>query len=89
MADLVDDFLQRLIEHCPELPKEKLLTVERAVRDEWGGSTPYIGKGSPSARKEQRLAQALAEGRSLPGAFIAAGVCRRMGYYMLKRPAKK
>ena len=42
MADIVQDFMQRLAQLAPEVPAQTLQRLEVGIRQDWGGTEPYI-----------------------------------------------
>ncbi len=98
MADIVDDFLQRLQQLAP-IPDTARQQLEQQVRSEWGGAEVYVRRHARNARgrtsatrpdlaPEQRegvLAAAIQQGVPLADAFERAGLCRSKGYAYLNR----
>ena len=84
MADIVDDFLQRLAQLAPDLPKSTLQTLEIQSRQAWGGTEPYVGK-RPTMRNTVKIGDALRAAKPLSSVFSDAGISRRHGYRLLAR----
>lgn len=82
MADIVDDFLQRLAQLAPELPQSTLRTLEVQSRQAWGGTEPYVAK-RPTLRHTMSLGESLRAAKPLRQALADAGVSRRHGYRLL------
>lgn len=59
-------------------------TIERQVREVWGGDRRYVGKATVEG-KAYRLGAALATGATLLEAIEAAGLTRATGYRILGR----
>lgn len=87
MADIVDDFLTRLVQHVPGVPPEARVELESGLRQTWGGTEPYVGKRMSRVTRTSLVAQGLRQARPLGEVFAAAGVARRTGYRILS--AKK
>jgi hypothetical protein len=79
MADLVTRLLNLVEQHGPG-------EAERIIRQEFGGTEPYIAKRIPQAVRIERLAVSLQSGVPLPDAFAQAGVPRRTGFRLLRQP---
>lgn len=88
MADIVDDFLARLIALTPGFSSEIAARLEVDIRQHWGGTEPYVAK-RPAARHQLAIGQALAQGQPLAAAVSAAAVSRAQGYRILARPATR
>ena len=86
MADLIDEQMALLRATLPEQPKSFWQTLERRMRDAWGGERHYVGR-RPAEGKALRLGATLAHGGSLADAFDQAGVNRRWGFRLLLRKA--
>jgi hypothetical protein len=84
MADIVDDFLTRLAQLAPDLPKSTLQTLEIQSRQAWGGTEPYVGK-RPTMRHTVKIGEALRAAKPLSSAFTEAGIRRSQGYALLAR----
>lgn len=83
MADIVDDFLTRLVQHVPGVPPEARVQLETGLRQTWGGTEPYVGKRMSRITRTTLVAQGLRQARPLGEVFAAAGVSRRSGYRIL------
>lgn len=83
MADIVDDFLQRLQQHVPNLPADVAPALERTLRAQWGGTEPYVGKRLSITTRVRLVAGNLQKSQSLKECFAQAGVSRRTGYRIL------
>lgn len=83
MADIVDDFLQRLVATIPGVPPEASAQLERQMRQEWGGTVPYVRRRISRVQQREIIAASLREGAPLTEGFAKAGVCRRTGYSIL------
>ena len=81
--DIIDDLLRRT---RPLMPLDQWHRLAYELRQTWGGSEVYIRK-APAAGKAHLIGGSLAAGRTLSEAFKAAGVCRRQGFYLLRRRA--
>jgi exonuclease VII large subunit len=87
--DIIDDFIARLAAHAPAVAGEVAPKLERELRAQWGGTERhYVRKFEHSARRTQRIADALQSGQTLQQAFEAAGLKRRAGYVHLAKPWK-
>ena len=84
MADIVDDFLTRLKTLAPEIPAEVTGPLEASMRQQWGGTEPYVGK-RPSRLHSLAIGNALQQRQPIDQAFVMAGVSRRHGYRLLNR----
>lgn len=83
MADIVDDFLQRLAAHIPDAPLEVRVKIESSLRQAWGGTEPYVGKRLSRSTRTTLVAHGLQRQRPLGEVFATAGVSRRTGYRIL------
>lgn len=83
MADIVDDFLTRLVQHVPGVPHEARVQLESGLRQAWGGTEPYVGKRMSRITRTTLVAQGLRQARPLGEVFATAGVARRTGYRIL------
>ena len=83
MADIVDDFLARLVQHVPSVPHEARVQLESGLRQTWGGTEPYVGKRMSRITRTTLVATGLRQSRPLNEVFATAGVCRRTGYSIL------
>jgi hypothetical protein len=83
MADIVDDFLQRLAAHIPNTPPEVCAQLEGQLRQTWGGTEPYVGKRLSRVTRTTLLAHGLRQQKPLREVFAMAGVARRTGYRIL------
>lgn len=83
MADIVDDFLIRLVQHVPSVPHEARVQLESGLRQAWGGTEPYVGKRMSRITRTSLVAQGLRQARPLGEVFATAGVSRRSGYRIL------
>lgn len=84
MADIVDDFLTRLKTLAPEIPAEVTGPLEASMRQQWGGTEPYVGK-RPALQRSVKMGEGLRAQKSLGQVFAEAGIRRRQGYYLLGR----
>jgi hypothetical protein len=82
MADIVDDFLQRLRTIAPEIPAQKMQQLEAQTRQAWGGTEPYVGK-RPALQRSVRMGEGLRSQKSLGQVFQEAGISRRHAYRLL------
>jgi hypothetical protein len=82
MADIVDDFLQRLRTIAPEIPTHKMQQLEAQTRQAWGGTEPYIAK-RPALQRSVKIGEGLRAQKSLKQVFEDAGIKRAQGYYHL------
>lgn len=85
MADIVDDFLQRVAQHIPNTPPEALARLESGIRQTWGGTEPYVGKRVSRETRVSLVAHGLRQAKPLREVFAAAGVPRATGYRLLRR----
>ena len=83
MADIVDDFLARLVQHLPDAPFEVRHQIESSLRQAWGGTEPYVGKRISRATRTSLVAHGLRQARPLSEVFAIAGVPRRTGFRIL------
>lgn len=83
MADIVDDFLTRLVQHIPNTPPEVRLKLETGIRQTWGGTEPYVGKRLSRVTRTFLVANGLQRQRPLGEVFAQAGLSRRTGYRIL------
>lgn len=83
MADIVQDFMQRLAQLAPEVPAQTLQRLEVGIRQDWGGTEPYVAKRSSPKVKAAKLGEAMQSRQPLAKCFEAAGVSRRTGYRLL------
>lgn len=83
MADIVDDFLTRLVQHVPSVPHEARVQLESGLRQAWGGTEPYVGKRMSRVTRTNLVAQGLRQARPLGEVFATADVSRRSGYRIL------
>lgn len=83
MADIVDDFLTRLVQHVPSVPLDTRVQLESGLRQAWGGTEPYVGKRLSRITRTTLVAQGLRQSVPLGEAFARAGVARRTGYRIL------
>jgi hypothetical protein len=89
MADFLDRVLQQLAQQLPELTPERRLQAELHIRQVEGGiDAGYIAK-RPTLQRISRMGHALQHGAALGEAIQAAGVKRRQGYNILRRPLVK
>lgn len=87
MADIVDDFLQRLAQHVPGTTPEVRAQLETGLRQTWGGTEPYVGKRMSQTTRVSLLAHGLRQAKPLGEVFAQAGVSRSAGYRLLRRKA--
>ena len=83
MADIVDDFLQRLAAHIPDAPLEVRYQLETSMRQAWGGNKPYVAKQTSRTTRATLVATSLRQGRPIAECFAQAGVSRATGYRIL------
>lgn len=83
MADIVDDFLQRLAQHIPDAPLDVRVKIESSIRQTWGGTEPYVGKKLSRITRTTLVSHGLRQSRPLGEVFLQAGVPRRTGYRIL------
>lgn len=88
MADIVDDFMSRLLAISPGLAEGIAPMLEAELRRQWGGDTVYVAK-RPSQWRTLVIGQALASGSSVDQAISQAGVRRSRGYQILAQPARR
>ena len=83
MADIVDDFLSRLQQLVPNLPPDAPIQLEKTLRQQWGGTEPYVGKRLSRVTRTTIVASGLRQSKTLKEVFAQAGVARRTGYRIL------
>lgn len=83
MADIVDDFLIRLQQLVPNLPPDAPIQLEKTLRQQWGGTEPYVGKRLSRVTRTTIVASGLRQSKTLKEVFAQAGVARRTGYRIL------
>lgn len=83
MADIVDDFLSRLQQLVPNLPPDAPVQLEKTLRQQWGGTEPYVGKRLSRVTRTTIVASGLRQSKTLKEVFAQAGVARRTGYRIL------
>ena len=83
MADIVDDFLSRLQQLVPNLPPDTPIQLEKTLRQQWGGTEPYVGKRLSRVTRTTIVASGLRQSKTLKEVFAQAGVARRTGYRIL------
>jgi hypothetical protein len=89
VADFLDRVLLQLAKELPDLPTERWQAAEVAIRQVEGGLyAGYIAK-RPTLQHISRMGHALQHGLPLGDAIQAAGVKRRQGYNILRRPITK
>ena len=85
MADLLDDFLQRLRALAPELPERTALQLELQARQIWGGTDGnYIAK-RPTMQRAAKIGEGLRAQKPMAQVFSDAGIGRSQGYRLLRR----
>lgn len=87
MADIVDDFMARLLAVSPGLA-ETAPMLEAELRRQWGGCEVYIAK-RPGQFRQMVIGNALATGHTVAEAVAAAGVSRARGYQILAQPNRR
>jgi hypothetical protein len=87
--DIIKDFLRRMLEVNPELPRDSMDRLESALRLEWGGAQVYVAKKRSPEVKMQRLAEGIAAGVPLLEAAAMAGCSRAGAYRLLRRPWRR
>lgn len=83
MADIVDDFLSRLQQLVPNLPPDAPVQLEKTLRQQWGGTEPYVGKRLSRVTRTTLVSAGLRQSKTLKEVFAQAGVARRTGYRIL------
>ena len=83
MADIVSDFLARLQQLAPEIPAQTRQRLEAGLRQDWGGTEPYVANRPSRAQAAQRLGEALRSRKPLAQCFAEQGISRRTGYRLL------
>ena len=85
---LDDDFVvaltRQLAAVAPELPPARWIEIAELIRQDWGGSRPYIRK-APAETGRRAISKAQNLGMTLQQAFAAAAVSRSSGYRLIKR----
>lgn len=88
MADIVDDFLTRLVRHAPDLPIDTRLNLERDIRSHHGGTRAGdIAKGVDGLSKSTRtfiVGLGLRHQKPMREIFASASVSRATGYRILQ-----
>lgn len=84
MADIVDDFIQRLRAIVPDVPAHAVQQLEAQTRQAWGGTEPYVGK-RPARQRSMQIGEGLRKKKSLDEVFKDAGAGRAWGYRLLGR----
>lgn len=88
MADIVDDFLTRLVQHAPDLPIDTRLSLERDIRRHHGRTRAgYIAKGIDGLSKSTRtfiVGLGLRHKQPMREIFAKASVSRATGYRILQ-----
>ena len=84
MADIVQDFMQRLAQLAPEVPAQTLQRREVGIRQDWGGTEPYVAKRPSVKVKAVKLGEAMQSRQPLSTCFTVAGVSRSTGYRLLR-----
>lgn len=85
MADIVDDFLSRLQQLVPNLPPDAPVQLEKTLRQQWGGTEPYVGKRLSRVTRTTLVAAGLRQRVDIKEAFRRAGVSRTTGYEIISR----
>lgn len=88
MADIVDDFIRRLVSMSPGLAETVAPMLEAELRRQWGGTEPYVAK-RPGQWRQLVVGQALSEGQPLAQAIARAGIGPRQGYRVLRQPNQR
>lgn len=98
--DIVEDLITRVRGSVAGIPDDALRGVEVAIRQDWGGTEPYVRKHVRSARggrpsvlrpelsptqREGILAAGLQQGKPLAELFREAGLCRSKGFKALAK----
>ena len=83
MPDIVDDFLSRLQQLVPNLPPDAPVQLEKTLRQQWGGTEPYVGKRLSRVTRTTLVSAGLRQSKTLKEVFAQAGVARRTGYRIL------
>lgn len=87
MADIVDDFMQRLRTIAPDFPAQAARQLEVHTREVWGGTKPYVAK-RPVQQHTHKLSEGLRAQKSLGQVFDEAGISRRHAYRLLSNKAR-
>ncbi len=66
----------------------KLEDIETRIRQDWGGTEPYISKKRDIEKRKSIALEKLKEGKSLKEVAKQAGICETYVYMMRKRIAK-
>jgi hypothetical protein len=82
MADIVDDFMQRLRTIAPDLPSQAMRQLEAQTRQVWGGTEPYVAK-RPAMQRSVKMGEGLRAQKSLGQVFAEAGISKTRGYELL------
>lgn len=84
MADIVDDFMQRLRAIAPDFPMHAAQQLESQTRQAWGGVKPYVAK-RPALQRAISIGESLRAHKPLAKVFEDAGVRKTFGYELLQR----
>lgn len=84
MADIVDDFIQRLRALAPDFPAQAAKQLESQTRQAWGGAKPYVAK-RPALQRAISIGESLRAQRPIAQVFEDAGVRKTFGYELLRR----
>lgn len=83
MADMLDDFLQRLRTLAPDLPAHTTLQLEVQTRQAWGGTDRnYIAK-RPALQRTVKIGEGLRQHKPLAQIFAESGITKQHGYRIL------
>lgn len=84
MADIVDDFMQRLRALAPDFPAHAAQQLEAQTRQAWGGTEPYVAK-RPAMQRTMKIGESLRAHKPLQKVFEDAGVGRAWGFRLMGR----
>ncbi|MEY2686547.1 MAG: hypothetical protein RL375_745 [Pseudomonadota bacterium] len=87
MADIVDDFMQRLRAIAPDFPAQAAQQLEAQTRQVWGGTEPYVAK-RPAQLRTLKIGEGLRAQKSLRDVFSDAGITKQHGYRLLSSKSR-
>ncbi|MDV6345639.1 helix-turn-helix domain-containing protein [Nitrosomonas sp. Is37] len=91
-SDFVDDVLNRvkpvLVAYFGEGVVIKLDKIEEEVRQDWGGTTPYIPKNKPKKKTKLQAISRLNRGAPVKEVIRETGISRSGIYRLLKERQK-
>lgn len=86
--DIVEDMLSRVMDalniRSGDASSARLHEVEQQIRQEWGGTEPYIPKYRRRDKIREQALQTLAKGMPLKEVVSRTGISRAQVYRLLK-----